>query len=100
MKKFKNERFFWINYENYLGRRYLSCYGNFKQRVFLPAQKELEKKTDISFEIKIAKKGRKVEKVKFVIQAVKQKTNEQLDLFEENLKRFQLPNSFLSRVKN
>jgi Initiator Replication protein len=75
------------------------AYGNFKQRVLLPAQKELEKKTDISFQIEEVKKGRKVAKVKFVIQAVKQKTNEQLDLFEENLEEFQLPNSFLSRVK-
>ena len=34
------------------------AYGNFKQRVLLPAQKELKKKTDISFEIEEIKKGR------------------------------------------
>src|SRR4051812_20306515 len=36
------------------------AYGNLKQRVLFSAQKELEKKTDISFQIEEVKKGRKV----------------------------------------
>ncbi|MBY0123299.1 replication initiation protein [Bacillus sp. S/N-304-OC-R1] len=74
------------------------AYGNFKQRVLVPAQKELKKKTDISFEIEEIKDGRRVSKVKFMIQSVK-KNGEQLSLFEENLEEFQQPNSFSARIK-
>jgi plasmid replication initiation protein len=75
------------------------AYGNFKQRVLVPAQKELKKKTDISFEIEEIKEGRRVEKVKFIIQSGKKKGNEQLTLFENHLEEFQLPNTFSERVK-
>jgi plasmid replication initiation protein len=76
------------------------AYGNFKQRVLAPAQKELKKKTDISFEIEEVKVGRRVDKVKFLITSVKKKgTIKQLDLFEGNLGDFQSPNSFNNRVK-
>lgn len=74
------------------------AYGNFKQRVLVPAQKELKKKTDISFQIEEIKTGRRVSKLKFVIQPAKKKA-EQLSLFEGNLEEFKLPNSFLERVK-
>jgi plasmid replication initiation protein len=76
------------------------AYGNFKQRVLAPAQKELKKKTDISFEIEEVKVGRRVDKIKFLITSVKKKgTIKQLDLFEGNLGDFQSPNSFNNRVK-
>lgn len=76
------------------------AYGNFKQRVLLPAQKELKKKTDISFQIEEIKVGRRVEKLKFIIHPEKKKkSNEQLSLFETQLEEFKLPNSFSERVK-
>ncbi|MFE8698405.1 replication initiation protein [Cytobacillus sp. FJAT-53684] len=74
------------------------AYGNFKQRVLVPAQKELKKKTDISFQIEEIKTGRRVSKIKFVIYPAKKKT-EQLSLFEESLEEFKQPNSFSERVK-
>lgn len=75
------------------------AYGNFKQRVLVPAQKELKKKTDISFEIEEIKVGRRVNKIKFLIFPTKKKNNPQLSLFEENLEEFQLPNTFAEQVK-
>ncbi|AYB41718.1 RepB family plasmid replication initiator protein (plasmid) [Brevibacillus laterosporus] len=42
-------------------------YANFKNRVIIPAQKELAKKTDISFEFTEEKAGRKVNKLIFKI---------------------------------
>ncbi len=74
------------------------AYGNFKQRVLIPAQKELKKKTDISFQIEEIKTGRRVSKIKFVISSAKKK-EEQLNLFEESLKEFKQPNAFTERVK-
>lgn len=74
------------------------AYGNFKQRVLVPAQKELKKKTDISFKIEEIKDGRRVSTVKFMIQPVKKKA-EQLSLFEDNLEEFQQPNSISARIR-
>ncbi len=59
------------------------AYGNFKQRVLLPAQKELQKKTDISFEIEEIKNGRKVDKLIFSINAKRKQTPKQMSLFQE-----------------
>jgi plasmid replication initiation protein len=42
-------------------------YANFKQKVLLVAQKELTKKSDITFDIFEKKEKRKVEQIKFVI---------------------------------
>jgi plasmid replication initiation protein len=75
------------------------AYGNFKQRVLIPAQKELQKKTDISFELEEIKNGRRVVKIKFIIQTVKSKQVDQLNLFEENLEELQLVNSFKNQAK-
>jgi plasmid replication initiation protein len=76
------------------------AYGNFKQRVLVPAQKELKKKTDIHFEIDEIKTGRRVEKVKFIINSVsKTYEREQLELFEDNLQEFQSFNSYKEKVK-
>ncbi|MDA2583411.1 replication initiation protein [Bacillus cereus] len=51
-------------------------YANFKQRILKPVQKELRASTDISFEFKEIKKGRKVYKIKFYILSEKHKTYE------------------------
>jgi plasmid replication initiation protein len=68
--------------------------------VLAPAQKELKKKTDISFEIEELKIGRRVDKVKFLITSAKNMgPTKQLDLFEGNLGDFQSPNAFNNRVK-
>ena len=42
-------------------------YGHFKSRVLLPAQKELKQKTDIYFDFKEIRNGRKVEQIEFTI---------------------------------
>lgn len=75
------------------------AYGNFKQRVLVPAQKELEKKTDIMFDIEEIKVGRRVTKIRFLIKSSKKKGNQQLSLFEEHLEEFRLPNLFSQQVK-
>jgi plasmid replication initiation protein len=76
------------------------AYGNFKQRVLVPAQKELKNKTDISFNLEEIKSGRRVTKVKFIIHSIKQNKGDQLNLFEENLEEFKLVNTFTNRVKS
>lgn len=75
------------------------AYGNFKQRVLVPAQKELKKKTDIMFDIEEIKTGRKVTKIKFLIKSSKKKGTQQLSLFEGHLQEFQMPNLFNEQVK-
>jgi plasmid replication initiation protein len=76
------------------------AYGNFKQRVLLPAQKELKKKTDISFELEEIKRGHRVERIKFIIRSIQRGDSEQISLFEENLEEFKLANSFTNQVKH
>lgn len=66
------------------------AYGNFKQRVLVPAQKELKNKTDISFNLEEIKSGRRVTKVKFIIHSVKQNKGEQLNLFTSRVKNLGL----------
>lgn len=76
------------------------AYGNFKQRVLVPAQKELQKKTDINFKIEEIKTGRKVDKVKFVIlKGLKQPSAKQLDIFEDSLQEFKSVNSFKQQTQ-
>ena len=73
MKKFKNELFYLNDLRKLLGAEDIyPAYGNFKQRVLMPAQKELKNKTDISFNLEEIKSGRRVKKVKFIIHSVKQ----------------------------
>ena len=43
------------------------AYGNFKQRVILPSQKQINKKSDITFEFQEIKQGRAVKEIKFFI---------------------------------
>jgi plasmid replication initiation protein len=45
-----------------------SRYNDFKRKVIILAQKELEEKTDIKFDFEEHKIGRKIEKIKFIIQ--------------------------------
>jgi plasmid replication initiation protein len=59
------------------------AYGNFKQRVLLPAQKELNKRTDISFEIEEIKDGRRVDQIKFIITSKPGKFPKQITLFDD-----------------
>lgn len=75
------------------------AYGNFKQRVLLSAQKELKKKTDISFDIEEIKVGRRVDKIKFLIITDKDKNSKQLSVFNDNLEEFKLLNEFEQQVK-
>ncbi|WP_075983660.1 replication initiation protein [Bacillus massilinigeriensis] len=77
------------------------AYGNFKQRVIIPAQKELKKKTDIYFEFEEVKFKRRVEKVKFIILTNKTSKKEELQLsfFNENPDEVKLSNLFIDRVK-
>jgi hypothetical protein len=65
------------------------AYGNFKQRVLLAAQKELQKKTDLNFKIEEIKSGRKVTKIKFIISSIKSNNQPLLEIksdFEEKVK--------------
>lgn len=73
-------------------------YANFKQRVLKPSQKELNQKTDISFEFEEIKLGRKVQKIRFIIRAQKKKDPD-LVHFEEKLDKFQQPNTFEQKIK-
>lgn len=56
-------------------------YPNFKQRVLLVAQKELEEKTDICFNFIELKTGRKITQIKFVISSNSENV-EQLEQFQ------------------
>ncbi|PEE34675.1 replication initiation protein [Bacillus cereus] len=73
-------------------------YANFKQRVLRPSQKELNQKTDISFEFEEIKLGRRVQKIKFIIRSQKRKDTD-LAHFEKKLDEFQQPNTFEQKIK-
>lgn len=73
-------------------------YANFKQRVLKPSQKELNQKTDISFEFEEIKLGRRVHKIRFIIRAQKKKDSD-LVHFEKKLDKFQQPNTFEQKIK-
>ncbi|MBU4642586.1 replication initiation protein [Bacillus toyonensis] len=73
-------------------------YANFKQRVLKPSQKELNQKTDISFEFEEIKLGRKVQKIRFTIRSQKRKDTD-LAHFEKKLDEFQQPNTFEQKIK-
>ncbi|PKJ52624.1 replication initiation protein [Bacillus sp. SN10] len=73
-------------------------YANFKQRVLKPSQKELDQKTDISFDFEEIKLGRKVQKIRFIIRSQKKKDSE-LVRFEKKLDQFQQPNTFEEKIK-
>lgn len=66
-------------------------YGHFKAKVLKVAQKELEEKTDISFDFEEIKAGRKVAKINFII---KRQAVEQLELLP-----IEEPDGLISRLK-
>ncbi|MDP4085792.1 MAG: replication initiation protein [Bacillota bacterium] len=100
-EKLKERSFRLVDLRKMLGAEDVyPAYGNFKQRVLVPAQKELKKKTDINFEIEEIKVGRRVDKVKFIISnGQKKESIEQLNLFEDNLNDFKKANSFKLKAK-
>ncbi|WIY58797.1 replication initiation protein [Bacillus arachidis] len=73
-------------------------YANFKQRVLKPSQKELNQKTDISFEFEEIKSGRKVQRIRFIIRSQKKKDPDLIS-FEKKLDQFQQPNTFEQKIK-
>lgn len=73
-------------------------YANFKQRILVPSQEELNKKTDISFKFEEIKLGRKVQKIRFIIKSKKAK-EEDLANFEQKLDQFQNPNTFEQKIR-
>ncbi|SFD03708.1 Initiator Replication protein [Bacillus sp. OV322] len=73
------------------------AYGNFKQRVLVPAQKELKAKTDISFEIEEIRTGRRVDKIKFFITSGSNGKADPLDLLQNHLQEF--ADTFIEKVK-
>ncbi|GAA3333899.1 hypothetical protein GCM10020331_099760 [Ectobacillus funiculus] len=74
------------------------AYGNFKQRILVPAQNELKDKTDIQFDIAEYKTGRKVDRVKFIIRG-RTSGEKPTRIFEERLSEFQAANTFSERAK-
>lgn len=64
-------------------------YGNFKQRVLLPAQREINKKSDIAFDFKEIKEGRSVKQIKFLIKPnddkVLENLSKQIEVLEQNM---------------
>lgn len=74
------------------------AYGNFKQRILVPAQNELKDKTDIQFDIAEYKTGRKVDRVKFIIRG-RTSGEKPTRVFEERLSEFQAANTFSERAK-
>jgi plasmid replication initiation protein len=78
-------------------------YGNFKQRVLIPAQKELLNKTDLSFNFDEIRLGRRVHKLKFNINITE---IQQKELFENDFKLkvteygVSPPNKDIERWKN
>lgn len=73
-------------------------YANFKQRILVPSQEELNKKTDISFEFEEIKQGRKVQKIRFIIKGKKEKESDLVNL-EQKSDRFQCQNTFEEKIK-
>ncbi|PEP55282.1 MULTISPECIES: replication initiation protein [Bacillus] len=102
LKQYENLKERTISLENL--RYYLDAmniypnYANFKQRVLKPTQKELNQKTDISFDFEEIKSGRKVQKIRFIIRGQK-KNDSDLVRFEKKLDQFQQPNTFEQKIK-
>ncbi|MBR9660378.1 replication initiation protein [Bacillus cereus] len=102
LKQYEHIKEWTISLENL--RYYLDAidvypnYANFKQRVLKPSQKELNQKTDISFEFEEIKLGRKVQKIRFIIRSQKRKDTD-LAHFEKKLDEFQQPNTFEQKIK-
>jgi len=77
-------------------------YANFKSRVIIPAQKELKQKTDIYFNFKEIKQGRKVISIEFeIIENTKNKKKIQnaIDYEQISLDIMQLQEEFKKKTK-
>ena len=77
-------------------------YANFKSRVILPAQKELKQKTDIYFNFKEIKEGRKVVAIEFeILENIKNKNKIQntVDFEQMSLYIIQLQEEFKKKTK-
>lgn len=99
-EKLKERTFSLMDLRKILGAEDIyPAYGNFKQRVLIPAQKELQKKTDINFKIEEIKIGRKVDKVKFIILKDQKAASKQMDTFEASLNKFKSGNSYKQQVQ-
>lgn len=81
-------------------------YSNFKQRIILKAQKDLNNHTDISFTFEEKKKGRKVDKITFFIHSKEAKYQEIIPHIivsaelEAKLKQLNLSSSVVEQVIN
>jgi plasmid replication initiation protein len=69
------------------------AYGNFKQRVLIPAKEEIAQKTDLLFDFEELKNGRSVQRIKFKIDSQTSNVvkNKQLALFEEEIPIIEYP---------
>jgi plasmid replication initiation protein len=84
-----------------------SRYNDFKRKVIILAQKELEEKTDIKFDFEEHKIGRKIEKIKFIIQPnnkniIKSETVEQEEVLQApkpNFKNYEEYNLLSEKLK-
>lgn len=77
-------------------------YGHFKSRVILPAQKELKQKTDIYFNFKEVKQGRKVVSIEFEIlenTKNKKKIQNAIDYEQMSITILQLQQQFKEKTK-
>ncbi|WP_419884280.1 replication initiation protein (plasmid) [Peribacillus sp. B-H-3] len=97
-ERLKERSFYLEDLRKMLGAKDIyPAYGNFKQRVLVPAQKELKAKTDISFEIEEIRTGRRVDKIKFFITSGSNGKADQLDLLQNHLQEF--ADTFIEKVK-
>ena len=59
-------------------------YGNFKNKILLPAIKELNEHTDLSISFKEIKKGRSVERIEFTIRQAPEKEGKILEKIKKS----------------
>lgn len=91
-----------INQNGEIMKEDYPLYGHFKSRVILPAQKELKQKTDIYFNFKEIKQGRKVVAIEFEIlenAKNKKKIQNAIDYDQISLDIIQLQEEFKKATK-
>lgn len=90
-----------INQNGEIIKEEYPLYGHFKSRVILPAQKELKQKTDIYFNFKEIKQGRKVVAIEFEIlenTKNKKKIQNTLDFSQLSLDIMELQKEFKEKT--
>lgn len=75
-----------------------SSFGNIKQKILEPSKKEIKDKTDICFEYEEIKKGRKVDRVKFIIQKKQYSTKQNEEVLRVNQKYSQTDISLYEHI--